>query len=109
MRNPICYVGGDAFKNIFGSSTASHFGSVSHVINPNSATKRWPYLLGMYCYSEPSGYQENFKTWKAFKSYIKKRHPSASFEIFWKEFEGSFPNAKLMDNEYDMREVLREE
>lgn len=96
MRNPICYVGGDSFKNIFGGASPTHFGSVSHLVHPNSATARWPYLLNMFVYSEASGFQENFKTWKAFKKWIKERHPDGVFQIYWEEFRTSFPDAEYV-------------
>lgn len=97
MRNPICYIGGSSFKNIFGGVTAAHFGSVSHIINHTSATKKWPYLFKSFYYTEASGFGQHFKTWEQCKHYIKDRHPAALFEIYWEEFNESFPDAKIIE------------
>lgn len=98
MRNPICYIGGDSFPSIFGGNTACEYGSVRHLLALNKTTKhKWPYLQDKFAYSTKMGHAGAFSTWNECKQFILKKHPNATFEIYWEEFYSSFPDAELME------------
>lgn len=98
MRNPICYVGGDTFKNIFGGTTNSRYGSVIRLKELTREQEiRWPWMKNKWAYSTSNGWCEYFKTWKECKAWILNKHPSAKFEIFWKEYARTFRGAEYVE------------